>query len=34
VTRLLLLSNSVEPGQSFLEHALEAIAAAMGSGRE
>jgi dipeptidase E len=31
--RLLLLSNSVAPGQGFLEHALESIADAMGSSR-
>jgi dipeptidase E len=30
--RLLLLSNSTAPGQEFLEHALEAIAEAMGGG--
>jgi dipeptidase E len=31
--RLLLLSNSVAPGQGFLEHALESISDAMGRGR-
>lgn len=31
--RLLLLSNSVAPGQGFLEHALEAISDAMGGGK-
>jgi dipeptidase E len=31
--RLLLLSNSVAPGQAFLEHALESISDAMGEGR-
>jgi dipeptidase E len=31
--RLLLLSNSVAPGQGFLEHALEAISDAMDGGR-
>jgi dipeptidase E len=31
--RLLLLSNSIAPGQGFLEHALGAIADAIGSGR-
>jgi dipeptidase E len=31
--RLLLLSNSVAPGQGFLEHALESISDAMAGGR-
>jgi dipeptidase E len=31
--RLLLLSNSIAPGQGFLEHAFEAIADAMAGGR-
>lgn len=31
--RLLLLSNSVAPGQGFLEHALGSVADAMGGGR-
>jgi dipeptidase E len=31
--RLLLLSNSIAPGQGFLEHAQEAIADAIGDGR-
>jgi dipeptidase E len=31
--RLLLLSNSVAPGRGFLEHALESISVAMGTGR-
>lgn len=31
--RLLLLSNSIAPGRGFLEHALESISDALGSGR-